>query len=319
MAFGKNKAAFQRAVRVFRAAFAGSFEQTSTRTLDLLCYTLPSAAKQTTEHFAGIAGDIDVPRHEGDLVYKDLTWYEFEIESNPHAEALKFKREDWMSDRFGDHAQIARRYATRVRSAQRLRAIRKLVDGFTSDVGVYDGQFFFDSDHETADGRLYSNLQAGALSATTFDQAYAKLLGMPTIDGDSLFEQFDGELDVKLLVGPDNKATADDIVKATINGGDVNPRANRATVHVLHDLRAGGRFDAYKAYWWLMLANAPAQAGGDEHRPITRVEPEMPEVDIRLDPTDPRAWDYDEYDVKVRGNYGFGYRAPWVIVGSTGA
>jgi hypothetical protein len=315
---GKNREAFLRSVRVFRAAFAAAFLAASSRTLELITYKLGESTQDVTEHVGAIAGGTIVPPHRDRLIYKDITWYEFDTAAEVRAEALKFRRTDWNSDRHGDHAAISARYAQRVRSSQRRQAVEKLVGGFTSDVGVLDGQNFFDTDHETADGRTYSNVQSGALSATTFDAAYAKLLGMPTLDGEPIFELADGEIDVRLVVGPKNKATADDIVKATIEGGEVNPRANRATVHTLSDLREGGPLDAFKNYWFLMLANL-SLVGGEEHKPITLLEPEEPELDFRIEPDDPRAWEYDEYEAKVRGNYGFGYRAPWVIVGSTGA
>jgi hypothetical protein len=313
---GKNQAIFDRAARIFRSAFAGAFLQTSNRTLSLLSYRLDESSQRVTSHFAAISGGINTPTHRDELQYKDLSWYEFDTEAEPQAEAIKFRRTDFNEDRFGDHASVGARMATRVKSAQRRQAVTKLVGGFTSDIGVIDGENFFSASHETEDG-TYSNIQSGALAESTFDAGYAKLLGMPTLDGDQLYEQVDGELDVMLLVGPEKKSVADDIVKATIDGGDVNPRANRAIVHTLADLRAGGPLDAYKNYWFLLLANLGI-AGGEEHKPIYLLEPEAPEIDFRLDPTDPRAWDRDEYEVKIRHNSGFGFGAPWVIVGSTG-
>jgi hypothetical protein len=318
MAMGKNRDAFLRSVRVFRAAFMAAFMASSSRTLELLTYKLDEDAQEVTEQVGAIAGGTIVPPHRDRLIYKDVTWYGFDTSAEVRAEALKFKRTDWNSDRHGHHAAMSARYAQRVRSSQRRQAVEKLVSGFTSDVGVLDGQNFFDTDHETADNRTYSNLQSGALSTSTFDAAYSKLLGMPTLDGEPIFELADGEIDVRLVVGPKLKATADDIVKATISGGETNPRANRAIVTTLSDLREGGPLDDYKNYWFLMLANLDL-IGGEEFKPLTRLEPEEPEIEFRMDPNDPRAWEYDELEFKIRGNHGFGFRWPGAIVGSTGA
>lgn len=314
MAIGSNKAAFDRANRRFRAAFQNSFEAQGTRTLDLLTYRIPDASKEIEESFAAFDG-VDVPEHKDALHYADVTWYSFDTSNNPHAKGYRFRRQDWEIDKEGHHDRLARTIGNHVRTAQRLAAVRYLVNGFTAALGTtYDGQFLFDTDHASGSG-TWSNLQSGALSEPNFDAAYSKLLGIPTPEGDSLYERFDGEIDVKLVVGPENKSTADDLVKATIDGGEVNPRANRATVSVLSDLRAGGTFDAFKNFWFLM-AMVPADP---ELSPLTLKENGNPELLILNDPRDEEAFERDMYRIKVRHDYGLGYRAPWTIVGSTGA
>lgn len=312
---GANGSALDRATRVFRAAFGGAFEKTSTRVLDMLCWYFTGAARANTEHFAVLDG-VDVPLHKDRLNYADYRFFEFDSGTDVYAKGIRMRRDDVENDKFGQLVALARALARHMSVTQRHAVIEYLVKGFTGALGTaYDGQFFFDTDHPAADGTVWTNKHALALNASSFDILYNALLSTPTPDGDQLYDSADGEIEVDLIVGPNLKSVADEVVKETINGGEVNPRSTRVNVKVLTDLRVGGKFDAYKNYWWLKAGALP----DPELQPLTFAGERTPELTFKDRPDDEDAFETDEYKAKVRGKWGLAYRAPWLIQGSTGA
>jgi Mu-like prophage major head subunit gpT len=308
---GVNRIVFDKAKKLYRVAFSGAFLSTSTRALDLLTYR-QGGSNEVEEHFPALDGT-DVPELKDELHYGDIVWHSFETDAKPHAKALRFKRADFKADKFGHHQKLGAMLGRHLRVSQRKRAVEYLVKGFTDTLGTtYDGQTLFDTTHVTANGQTWSNAHDLALTAANFDIVYAALISAPMPDGDQLFESFDGELAVHLIAGPELKAAADAIVQPTLASGATNPRANRAKVVTLSDLRAGGDFDAYSDHWFLQAT----QESEGEMRPLTLLEHEQPELEFNFDGED--AFEKDLYKVRVRGDYGLGYRAPWAIQGSSG-
>ncbi len=310
---GVNRQVFDDAKKVHRSAFQGAFSTTSTRALDLLTFKLSGVGNDVDEMFP-VLGGTDVPKHKGQLHYTQPTWYSFDVQSDPHAKGVRFTRDDFKADKLGAFGQLGAALGRHIQVSKRKRAVEYLVKGFTAELGTtYDGQTLFDTAHVTANGQLWTNAHTLALTADNFDVVYAALISAPMPDGDQLFESFDGELEVSLIVGPELKAMADAIVQPTLANGATNPRANRAKVTTLSDMRDGGDFDAYQDHWFLM---AHTQTAG-EMKPITFLEFEPPETEYLWDGDE--AFDSDIYKVKVRGDHGFGYRAPWAVQGSSGA
>lgn len=308
---GVNRRVFDDAKKLYRVAFNGAFQRTSTRALDLLTYKM-TGANDIEESFAALAGT-DVPELKDELHFGDIVWYSFDIDSKPHAKGMRFKRADFQADRLGRFAQLGEGLGRHLAVSKRKRAVEYVVKGFTDELGTaYDGQPLFDTAHVTADGRTWSNAHDLALTASNFDTVYASLISAPMPDGDQLFESYDGELQVYLIVGPELKAAADAIVQPTLASGATNPRANRAKVWTLSDLRDGGDFDAYSDHWFLMAAS---ESDG-EMKPVSHLEFAAPELEFDFDGEE--AFINDIYRVRVRGDHGFGYRAPWCIQGSSG-
>jgi hypothetical protein len=312
---GANGSAIDRANRVFRAAFNGAFERTSTRVIDLLTWNFTGGGRENTEHFAVLDGT-SVPIHKDRLIYGDYKVYEFDSGTDVYAKGLRLKRDDVENDRFGTLSSLAQQFARHMSVTQRRKVLDFLTLGFGGTLGTaFDGQFFFDTDHPATDGTTWSNSHALDLDLTNFDVLYNALMSTPTPDGDQLYDAYDGEIEVQLLVGPELKAAADDIAKEKLSGGEDNPRSTRITTHVFTDLRAGGAYDAFKDYWWLKAKPVIHP----EVQPLTFVGERTPELDMRMERTDPETWETDDYLAKVRGKWGIGYRAPWGIQGSTGA
>lgn len=308
---GVNRRAFDDAKKLYRVAFNGAFNTTSTRTVDLLTFKM-DGSNDVEERFAVLDGT-DVPAHRDQLHYGDYVLYSFDTESETYAKGIRFKRDDFQADKMGMFTQLGAALGTHIATSKRKRAVDYLVRGFTDTHGTtYDGQTLFDTTHVTANGQTWSNAHNLALSESAFKTVYASLISAPSPDGNQLYESHDGEIKVHLIVGPELKATADAIVQETLANGATNPLKDRATVVTLSDLRAGGDFDAFKNYWFMQ---AVVESMG-EMRPLTLLEFAQPELEFLFEGEE--AFEKDSYKVKTRGNYGLGYRAPWAIQGSSG-
>ena len=89
--------------------------------------------------------------------------------------------------------------------------------GFTSL--CYDGQFFFDQDHNDAGGPVQSNVGSAALSGTSFDTAIAQMMSVRDEEGRPL-----GVRPTHLIVPPALRATARGIIEVEqLASGASNP------------------------------------------------------------------------------------------------
>jgi len=125
--------------------------------------------------------------------------------------------------------------------------IDMLNNGFAGSLGLtYDGQFLFDTDH-TADGAgtgtSQSNLQSGALSDTTYNQAWQKMMEFKGTNGEPLEIVPD-----TLLVGAANQLVARKLLmqqfKAT---GESN--IDQGTARLIINARITG---AHANKWYLL-------------------------------------------------------------------
>ena len=312
---GKNHAVYQAAVRAYRAAFLGAFEKSSTALVDARAFRLDGDASHVTEHFGTIDAN-GVPALKDRREYGDIVWHSFDTEAAVHARGLKVKRDDMRQDRWGQYLSIFRQHGRLMRTQQKHTLLDAIVAGFTTGRS-YDGATHFSTTHVTNSGATWSNRLNLALDEEAFEAGLALLLGAPMPDGDIMAGQFD-ELSVSLWVGPKNQANARRLVEAQINAaGASNVNFGRASVKLIPEFDPQNpKYAAYDDFW-LLLAE-PAGAPAPEFRPFTFLEPDMPELIDRMDPADPEVFDDDHYRFGVRGNYGFGNRAPWMTVGSTG-
>lgn len=114
-----------------------------------------------------------------------------------------------------------------------------------------DGANFISAAHPSSSG-TQSNLQAGALSDSTFNAAFAKLTSAADYYGRPLKLNRLGA-QMKLIVGPSLRKTAKEILEAQLGeGGKTNVNAGDAQVEVVAELSG-----SYAAYWYLAFAGGP--------------------------------------------------------------
>lgn len=131
-----------------------------------------------------------------------------------------------------------------------IRTIEALIGGFTttSEFGLaYDGQKFFDVDHQDGAGPAQSNYAgATAFSQAAYDAARATMWSLQDEEGDNL-----GIVPNFLFVGPTNERLALEVVQAGVIAGPAGESVDnvfRGTATVVVSPRLTG---AQAAHWFL--------------------------------------------------------------------
>lgn len=180
-----------------------------------------------------------------------------------------------------------------------------LKTGFTAL--AYDGVAFFSASHPLDAGAVQSNLETGALSATTFRSALAKIQSMTDYYSKPLGLASRGAK-VYLMVGPSNRATAQSIVAVqTSSSGAGNPDYQAAEV-VINEYLIGD----YANYWFVMVGDGPAY-------PIILQVREKPQFQTITDADSESVFKRKEILHGVSGRWNVGYGFYQLAVGSTGA
>lgn len=179
------------------------------------------------------------------------------------------------------------------------------LEGFTKK--GYDGVAFYASTHPRSGGLAnQSNIQAGALDATTFRAALAKL--------DSVTDYHGKPIDVRSLggrtvleVGPSNRATAKTLVESAVTtSGAGNPDYKEAEI-IVNPRLVGD----YAAYWGLHRV-------GGVIRPWIVAIVDAPELVTQDDPKSDAVFDRKEVAYGIDGRWNVGYGFWQLSVGSTG-
>ena len=313
MGRGINHDIKQRATRGYRAAFQGA-RQRPLPMLEHLAYRLDGSELDGIEEHFTSHQDSEVPQWRGLRIYKDIAWHTFTTEAAVYGEGFRVPRRDLRADRWMHYMDAARGLGRKMRRTIRREGLRFLVHGFGGTKGLaYDGQFFYDSDHADNSGATWTNVHNLALTDANFDTVYQALQAARWPDGQYTLDDYgEGEYTVRLICGPKLEVTAKKIVNATTDAGGDNVRRNRAVVEVIRDLSASDPELSFAADDWYLCAEVPDQ----EMRPLTFLEVEDMELTEVTDPTQAEVHDTDDYLFGVRGEWGMGYRAPWMIQAS---
>lgn len=176
-----------------------------------------------------------------------------------------------------------------------------ITDGLSGAAKSFDGVAYF-SDSHPIKGDVQSNKVTGALSATTFNEGYAKLLKMKDFDGKPLSI---GSGELVLMVGPDNRATAAGILDApTLSSGaaNINYKAARLVVNPW--------FTGTK--WILARVKGPV-------RPFILQMRRKPKLVVMNQPTNTNVFMANEVLYGVDGRWSFGGGFYQLCVGGPGA
>lgn len=308
-----NRKVYDRALRGYRAAFQSAFGMIP-GLMEWMAFRLDGSSTLVEEELFPTLQDADVPRFKDRRIYKDIKWYSFESMPEVRGEGIRIPRRDFRVDRWAAHMSLFRRLGAFMRRTQHREMVSFLVNGFGGSKGLaYDGQFFFD-DHADNSGATWTNAHNLALTAGNFDTVYQALESARWPDGVYALQTAEN-YSVSLVVGPALRTTAEEIVQAERQAnGATNTRRGRAKVVVLQDLSPSDPdFGAFSDHWFLTT-----DIGDAEAKPLTFNDADPTELVELTDPDNPATFEDDHYRFGVRGEWGVGYRAPWVVQGSQG-
>jgi phage major head subunit gpT-like protein len=227
----------------------------------------------------------------------------YEVENRKYEATIEVDRETFEDDRLSQIRPRIEELAVRAATHPDELVVGLLNDGFTS--ACYDGQFFFDDDHEEGQSGAQSNLLALALSADNLETAVAAMLGFKDDQGKPL-----GIMPDTLVVGPDNFFTAREIlnsVSIVVAGTTDVEKPGGNPLSGMLKLEVSPHVDSGR--WFVLATNYPV-------RPLLfqwRVRPEFTTVS---NPGDEYVFSTDTFKYGVRSRCGAGYGLWQLAVGS---
>ena len=155
-----NRGNLQTLNRGFNAAFRDGFGQART---DHEPLAMESRSTTLTEEYGWLGQFPTLRKWVGERVLRGITQHGYVIRNEKFEATIEVERDDIEDDRYGV-------YAPRFQEAGRAAAahpaqlcFEALKNGFTAT--CYDGQYFFDADHDDGKGGSYSNTGGGAGTA----------------------------------------------------------------------------------------------------------------------------------------------------------
>lgn len=282
MAYGKYENLYPEVTRVYE-----SRERTTNMALLLGDVEVKEWAAGTTrdvDHFAATSYEVGVRR--------------FALTAGVPKTYLDYDGIGIVADKVGDiPAAIPEHYAQLVWEA--------LIAGFST--ACWDGQYMFAAAHPYARDEVssttFSNYLPEALSAPSFEKAYARLGSIMRIGSKSPFNRRT-KGSVKLFCGPTLAGLAREIVRPNSSGAAYNRNADLAEVIEV------GALAAYPTYWFLW-------DGSLNHKPIfLKVNRRMDDIVILDQPRDPNVFWQDEVIVGSVGEHELAYFHPYCIIGA---
>jgi phage major head subunit gpT-like protein len=196
-----------------------------------------------SETFAFMRGIPKMRHWVGDRVMKGFGWAQFSIEKKDWEATIVITRDDLLFDRLGFirpniealGSSFPRHYVDFV--------IDLLANGFTRL--AYDGQYFFDTDHDNGSGGSYSNKSVAAFSRTAWETAETAPLQLKDPESGELLEVRWTDI----YFGQNAQAAVDDVFNNPqyVNGGVALPNRHynkipKANQHLLLGLGASGKW-----------------------------------------------------------------------------
>lgn len=289
-----NATNLQAASRGFRALYREAFSGAS-NIHETLAMVVQSASPEETYAFLKA-----LPRMRewvGDRVIHGLEAAGFTIRKKDWEATIAVDRDEVLFDKLN---LVRPRIQELARAAMQHYVeliVGLMVNGFGAE--CYDGQYFFDTDHPVA-GQSVSNKGTAALDATAYQEAYAAMQSFTDDAGKPL-----GVQPTHLVVPPQLRATALQILKAETIGGTTNINRDSATPLVLPEL-AG-----HPTKWFLLDLSRPV-------KPFILQVVKEPEFVALDSPDDDNVFKRREflYGVDAIDNAGYGL---WQLAyGSTG-
>lgn len=142
----------------------------------------------------------------GDRELAKLKAYDWTVRNLWWANGIEVDRDEITDDKLGLVAPRIRQLASMAEIHKDQKIFDLMVNGFTT--ACYDGQFFFDTDHQDGSETAQSNKGTAVLAAASYEAAWATMLALTDESGEPLNIR-----PTHLVVGPSNRATALSILK----------------------------------------------------------------------------------------------------------
>lgn len=238
-----------------------------------------------------------------DAQFAHLTAYKFTLENKFWQAGLEVKREDMEDDRLGIIAPAIGMLAENAMRHPDKLIFQLLSKGFDATYGLaYDGQYFFDTDHQDGAGATQSNKGTHTLTSDAFDAA--------VVDMSKLQDEAGEPLDIRptdIFVPPSLFATARAMFLLPFQtGGATNPHYLQVKVNVVNRLE---QFSS--TAWFLMDMDKPLL-------PFIFQEREALQFAAQIRPEDENNFMRRLYRWSAWARYNVGYAMWQTAWGSTG-
>jgi len=191
-----------------------------------------------SEVYGWLGGVPQLREMNGERMPKTLKDYDYTIRNEEWEATIEISHRDMKFNKLGDKNLIVRQLGERAALFP-----DKLVFDLLETNGVcYDGQNFFDTDHEEGASGVQSNILTAELDATTFAQAEAKVLTFKDDQGEFMYDSV--ELTLVVPPGPRAEIARALLENETVATGGTNNIRGRAKL-LVHPRVASNR-------WFLM-------------------------------------------------------------------
>lgn len=151
-----NQAALSGIYKAFSTIFNQALEAAKSQ-VDLVAMRVPSTGRSVDYKWLG---NFPMMREWlGDRVIKDLSGFHYEVLNKPFESTIEVDRDDIEDDQIGVYTPMIQGLAQSAKVHPDILAFALLAAGFSTK--CFDGQYFFDSDHEVA-GASVSNTGGGS-------------------------------------------------------------------------------------------------------------------------------------------------------------
>lgn len=294
-----NGAAIRRASVGFQVLFNQGWEAAAPFYPDW-CMRSDSLGSAETYHLDG--GLPEMREWVGERQRQNLKRYAYELRNRKWELTINIPSDAFKDDKLG----LFRQRFAQMGTAAKIHPDKLLADLLTGAFASngYDEVPFIGATHPMLVGGTQSNKVAGALSTTTFKEAYTKLRSMKD-DYNKPIDVFAVGGKPTLVVGPDLEDTAREILLVErLASGATNSQFKRAELKVFNRLTGN--------YWFLGIMGASL-------RPFIHQVREDAQVVAKDQPGDETVWNRDEIEYGVNGRWALGYGMWQLMVGSTGA
>lgn len=292
-----NQATLQSIYRGFQVIFNQAI-QNAKPDYERIATIVPSSVKEEEYKWLG-----KVPRMRewiGDRVVHNLAAYGYAIKNKPFEATVGVDREDIEDDSLGVYNPLIQALGQSAVMHPNDLIFALLLAGFTSF--CYDGQYFFDEDHQDGDGPIQSNKGVAALDSDPYSTARAQMMSLKDEHGNSL-----NIVPNLLVVAPANDKKGREILLAErLANGATNVNKDTAELLVVPALSAS------PLAWFLLDTTKPV-------KPLIFQQRKKAEFVALDNPSDQNVFMRKEflYGVDSRDNAGYGL---WQLAyGSTGA
>jgi phage major head subunit gpT-like protein len=179
----------------------------------------------------------------GERFIQNLTAHGFTIKNRDFESTVGVERNAIEDDQYGVYKPLFEMLADSAATFPDTLVFSLFKSGFTKT--CYDGQYFFDTDHQDGDGPVQSNKGTAALSVTSYGAARAQMLSLKKANGEAL------RINPNLLVhGPQNEGMALKILMADDIDSTTNIYKGTAKPFLVHELGA---------QWFLLDTTKPVK------------------------------------------------------------